>query len=317
VLRARAVEPTATELSRPFVIGATVMLAATASVALLARRAKIDAGQVVSIRTVAGAATVLGAFGVFALSRATWRQIGDRAALWAGCGALVVGVAAASRPELLGAVLGDWSPDERWLTAVAAAGLAVAALLFGAGLLPRLAPLPVGAASLTAGAMVAVAALATVFHAVPDVGSALSVSQLTSGEGAGGVLGGLVVTAVWLGLAVGYTVRGLGRRWLYTWAGLMLFALTLSALAAGAAGPTNAWAVGAVLLESTGVLLAMVGSHFELTRAYEDQAVQLIDSALEAETAQVRARVRAGAVRAQRHDLVNAIMAIDGAALIL
>lgn len=317
VVRARAADAAGTELGRPFVIGATVILAATASVALLARRAHIDADQVVSIRTVAGAATVLGALGVFALSRATWRQIGDGAALWAGCGALVVGVAAASRPELAGAVLGAWSPDDRWLTAVAAAGLAVAPLLFGAGLVPRLAPLPVSAASLTAAAMVAVAALAAVFRAVPGLGSALSVSQLTSGDGAGGVLGGTVVTAIWLGLAVGYTVRGLGQRWLYTWAGLMLFALTLSGLTAGAAGPTNAWSVGAVLLESTGVLLAMVGSQFELTRAYEDQAVQLIDSTLEAETAEVRARVRAGAVRAQRHDLVNAIMAIDGAALIL
>jgi signal transduction histidine kinase len=159
--------------------------------------------------------------------------------------------------------------------------------------------------------------MALVFHAAPDLGTALSVSQLTRGEGLGGVFGGIAITGIWLGLAVGYTVRGLGRRWLYTWAGLMLFALTLSALAAGSAGPTNAWAVGAVLMESIGVLLAMVGSHFELTRAYENQALELIDSALAAETAEVRARARAGAVRAQRHDLVNAIMAIDGAALIL
>jgi signal transduction histidine kinase len=317
VLRASPAESTGTDLSRPFVVGATVILLATASVAVLARRAEIDAGQVVTIRTVAGTGTVLGALGVFALSRATWRQIGDRAALWAGCGALVVGVAAASRTELIGALLGEWSPDGRWLAAVAAAGLAVAPVIFAAGLMPGLGRVPVSAASLTSGAMVAVGALAVVFRVAPSVGTALSVSQLTRGEGLGGVFGGIVVTGIWLALAVGYTVRGLGRRWLYTWAGLMLFALTLSALAAGAAGPTNAWAVGAVLIESIGVLLAMVGSHFELTRAYENQALELIDSALEAETAEVRARVRAGAVRAQRHDLVNAIMAIDGAAVIL
>ena len=317
VLRASAAASTGTELSRPFVVGATLVLLTTASVVVLARSAEIDPGQVVTIRTVAGTGTVLSAFGVFVLSRATWRQIGDRAALWAGCGALVIGVAAASRSELIGALLGEWSPDERWLTAAAAAGLAVAPLLFGAGLVPYLRRLAVGAASLTACALAAVAVLATVFRAVPDLGRALSVSQLTGGEGLGGVFGGIVVAGIWLGLAVGYTVRGLGRRWLYTWAGLMLFALTLSALAAGAAGPTNTWAVGAVLLESTGVLLAMVGSHFELTRAYEEQALELIDSALEAETAEARARVRAGAVSAQRHDLVNAIMAIDGAAVIL
>jgi signal transduction histidine kinase len=315
--RAGAAESTGTDLSRPFVVGATIILLATAAVALLARRAEIDAGQVVTIRTVAGTGTVLSAFGVFILSRATWRQIGDRAALWAGCGALVVGVAAASRPELAGAVLGEWSPDDRWLTAVSAAGLTVAPLLFGAGLVSRMSRLPVRAASLASGALAVLAALAVLFRAAPDLGTVLSVSQLTSGEGSGGVLGGIVISGIWLGLAVGYTVRGLGRRWLYTWAGLMLFALTLSALAAGGAEPTNAWAVGAVVLESTGLLLSMVGSHFELIRAYENQAIELSDSALEAETAEVRARVRAGAVRAQRHDLVNAIMAIDGAAVIL
>ena len=317
VLRARVAPTTGTDDGRPFVVGATLILLATASVAVLARRAEIDAGQVVAIRTIAGTGTVLSAFGVFALSRATWRQIGDRAALWAGCGALVIGVAAASRAELIGALLGEWSPDQRWLTAVSAAGLTVAPLLFAAGLVSRHGRLPVSAASLTAGAMAALAVIAILFRAAPDLGTALSVSQLTRGEGLGGVFGGIVVAGIWLGLAVGYTVRGLGRRWLYTWAGLMLFALTLSALTAGAAGPTNSWAVGAVLLESVGVLLAMVGSHFELTRAYENQALELIDSALEAETAEVRARVRDGAVRAQRHDLVNAIMAIDGAALIL
>ena len=272
-LRVSPVESTGTDLSRPFVLGATVILLATASVAVLARSAEIDAGQVATIRTVAGTGTVLGALGVFALSRATWRQIGDQAALWAGCGALVVGVAAASRTELIGAVLGRWSPDGRWLAAVAAAGLAVAPLIFGAGLMSGLGRLRVSAASLTSGAMAAVAALAVVFRVAPSLGTALSVSQLTRGEGLGGVVGGGVVTGIWLALAVGYTVRGLGRRWLYTWAGLMLFALTLSALAAGAAGPTNAWAVGAVLIESIGVLLARVGSHFELTRAYENQAL--------------------------------------------
>ncbi|HET7722401.1 MAG TPA: HAMP domain-containing sensor histidine kinase [Acidimicrobiales bacterium] len=317
MLRASPAESTGTDMSRPFVMGATVILLAAAAVAVLARRAEIDADQVVTIRTVAGTGTVLSASGVFVLSRATWRQIGDRAALWAGCGALVIGVAAASRSELAGALLGEWRPDERWLTAVSAAGLTVAPLLFGAGLVSRLGRLPVSAASLTGGALAVVAALAALFRAAPELGTALSVSQLTRGEGLGGVFGGVVVLGIWLGLAVGYTVRGLGRRWLYTWAGLMLFALTLAALAAGAAGPTNSWAVGAVLIESIGVMLAMVGSHFELTRAYENQAIQLIDSALEAETAEVRARVRAGAVRAQRHDLVNAIMAIDGAAVIL
>ena len=316
--RATEADPSpTTDLSRPFLAGATLILAATAVVTMFARTSTVDPSHAEDIRTVAGTSTALCAFAVFALSRATWRQIGDRAALWAGCGALVIGVAAASRPELLGALFGDRAPDDRWLAAVAAAGLTVAPLLFGAGLVPRLEKLRVGAASLTAAAMLAVGALSIVFHALPRLGTSLSVFQLTAGDGAGSVAAGTLVVGFWLALAVGYTVRGLRRRWLYTWAGLMLFALTLSGLSAGGGRTGNAWAVGAALLEALGVVLALVGSHLELTRAYEDQTLKLWDSTLEAETAEVRERVRVGAYRARRHDLVNAIMAIDGAAMIL
>ena len=318
VLREQPAEPLpGGDASRPLVVGASVVLVAAALAAMLARTAELDPGQAAGLRTVAATTTALSAVGVFVLSRATWRQVGDRAALWAGCGALVIGIAAACRPELTGPLLGGGGPDDEWLSSIGAAALAVAPLLFAAGLIPRLRRLPVSAASLAAGAMLAVAALTLVGHAVPSLRTAVSVSQLTGGGGVGSLAGGIVVIALWLALAVGYTTRGLSRRWLYTWPGLMLFAVTLSELGAGAAAPTNAWAVGAVLLEAVGVLLAMVGSHFELIRVYEDQSLQLIDSALEAETAEVRERARAGALSARRHDLVNAIMAIDGAAMIL
>jgi signal transduction histidine kinase len=312
-----ATPPDGVDASRPLVVGASGVLVGAALAVMLARSPEIDHAQAAGIRTAAATITALGATGVFVLSRAIWRQVGDRAALWAGCGALVIGMAAACRPELAGVVLGAAGPDDEWLTSVGAAGLVVAPLLFGAGLVPRLRRLPVSAASLTAGAMAAVAALALVVHAFPRLETAASVSQLTGGDGVGDLAGGTVVMGVWLALAVAYTARGLNRQWLYTWPGLMLFAVTLSGIGAGAAGPANAWAVGGVLLEALGVLLAVVGSQVELVRAYEDQSLQLLDSALEAETAEVRERVRASALSARRHDLVNAIMAIDGAAMIL
>jgi signal transduction histidine kinase len=309
--------PSSDDQRRPLVVGASVILVTAALAALLARTSEIGASQATGLRTVAATTTSLGAIGVFALSRATWRQVGDRAALWAGCGALLVGVAAACRPELAGVVLGDRGPDDAWLASMEVAALAVAPLLFGAGLLPRLRRLPAGAASLTAGVIGAVAVLAVLVHAAPRLGSALSITQLTGGDGTGSLAGGIVVMAVWLALAVAYTVRGLRRRWIYTWPGLMLFAVALSGLGAGAADPTNTWAVGGVLLEAVGVVIAMVGSLVELTRAYEDQSLLLIDSTLEAETAEARERAHAGALSARRHDLANAIIAIDGAAGIL
>lgn len=306
-----------TDLRRPFLVGATVVLVVAAIVSVVAAGAVVDEARAEEIRRVLGTTTVLGALGVFGLSRATWRQLGDQAAVWAGCGALMLGVAAASRPELLGILLGDHVPDDPWLAAVAVAAPAVAALLFAAGLVPRLRWLQIGPTALTAAALTAVAALALSIRAAPGIGTALSVSQLTGADGMGAVAAGAAVTGAWLALAVGYTVRGIRRRWLYTWAGLLLFAVTLSGLAAGAAGPANAWGVGAAAMEAAGVLVALVGSHFELTRAYEDQTLQLSDSALDAETAEVRERVRAATLRVRRHDLVNAVCAVDGAAMIL
>ncbi|HEX2064520.1 MAG TPA: HAMP domain-containing sensor histidine kinase, partial [Acidimicrobiales bacterium] len=146
---------------------------------------------------------------------------------------------------------------------------------------------------------------------------ALTVVQLTEGDSPGGVAAGVVVTGAWLALATAYSLRGFRRRWLYGWAGLMLFALTLSGLAAGAADGRNGWALGAAVLEALGALLALVGCYLDLTRAYEDQTLQLSDSEIEAEAAEARERVRVAAQRTQRHDLINAITAIDGAAVIL
>ena len=305
------------DLSRPFLLGAVVVVAAAALAGVLAVGTGVSSGQADDVRRVLGTTTALSGFAVFALCRATWRQIGDRAGLWAGAAALLVGVAAAARPELAGALLGDHSPGAHALGAVSTAAMAVAPVLLGAGLVPGLGRFRISAAGLVAGALAAVGLLSLVLAAADSVARSLTVAQLTSGEGAPRAMGGVLVAAAWLALAIGYTVRGLRRRWLHTWVGPMLFALTLSGLGAGAAGGDNGWAVGAAVLEAVGMVWAVVGCHLELTRAYEDQTLQLFDSTLEAETAEVRERVQAANLRARRHDLINAITAIDGAAVIL
>ena len=304
-------------MSRPLVAGATLVLAGAVAVTLLSAVNGVDPEQAGDIRRVLSTATALCGVAVFALCRATWRQIGDRAALWAGTAALVVAVAAAGRPDLAGALLGDRGPDDDLLTALSTAATAVAPLLFAAGLVPAALRLRIRPAGLVTGALVLVTALTVVLSVNPGLGPALTVTQLTEGDGAGPVVGGLLVVGVWLALAIGYMVRGLRRRWLYTWGGPLLFALTLAGVAEGAAGAGNGWAVGAAVLEALGMVWAVIGCHFELSRTYEDQSLQLFDSALEAATAEIRERVRAADVRARRHDLINALTAIDGAAMIL
>lgn len=313
---ARRVPSTDGDVSRLFLLGASLIVVAGIGV-VVAGGSRVEPGQAGDIRRVLDTTTALAAVAVAILCRATWRQIGDRAALWAGAAALMVGVASGTRPELVGALLG-WGPtSHRMLTAVSEAATALAPVLFAAGLVPGMRRPSLGPAAMLLLAAAVLAALTLVVRAAPDVGPALAVSQATGGGGAGSVVGGLVVSGAWLALAVGYTVRGLRRRWLYTWAGLLLFALTLAGLAAGAARGGDGWAVGAGAIEALGVLIAVVGCHLELTRAYEDQSLQLFDSTLEVETSEVRERIRDASLRARRHDLVNAVTAVDGAAMIL
>lgn len=302
------------ELSRRFLVGGVILLSVGAVVATLARRAVVDDGRTDDVRLVLAATSVLCGFAVFALSRATWRQLGDRAALWAGAGALAFGLGALGR---VAEVFGEGAPGHDWLPEVAAAGAAMTPVLFAAGLVPALLRARVGPAASVVVAVAGVGLTAALMRAVPGLESALTVAPLTEADSPAGVAGGALVAGAWLALATGYTLRGFRRRWLYGWAGLMLFALTLSGLAAGAAVGRDGWALGAAVLEALGALLAVAGCYLDLTRAYEDQTLQLSDSEIEAGAAETRERVRAAAQRSQRHDLINAITAIDGAAVIL
>ena len=305
------------ELGRRFLAGTGVVLVAASLVFGLAGQFDVDDAHARDIRAVLAAVSALCGLAVFALCRATWRQLGDRAALWAGTAALAFAIGAASRPELVDAVLGDRAPAEDWLAALAAAGAAMTPILFAAGLVPWLLRRPRSEYGIVTVAVGSTAVLTVLMWATPGLQTALTVAQLTRAESAGAVAGGLLVGASWLALATGYSLRGLRRHKLYAWGGLMLFALTVSGLAEGAATEGSAWPVGGAVLEVLGALMAVVGCYLDLTRAYEDQTLQLSDSEIEAETAEARERVREAVMRTQRHDLINAITAIDGAASIL
>ena len=306
-----------TELSRRFLAGAGFVIVAAALVFGLSGQVDVQDGRAADIRAVLAVASALCGLAVFALCRAIWRQIGDPAALWAGAAALAFAAGAATRPELVAAVLGPRPDGREWFDAVSAAGAALTPVLFAGGLVPWLLRRPLSDVAIAGAALGGVALVALLMRAERALQPALTVAQLTRAESGGAVAGGVLVAASWLALATGYTLRSLRRRWLHGWGGLMLFALTTSGLAVGAATEGTGWLVGGALLESSGALLALVGCYRDLTRAYEDQTLELSDSEIEAETAGARERVRAAVLRTQRHDLINAITAIDGAASIL
>jgi hypothetical protein len=117
--------PSGAGVSAPLVAGAVLVLAGAGAVALLLSGRTVDGGQADDIRRVLDTVTALCGVAVYVLCRATWRQIGDRAAVWAGAGSLFVAVAAATRPDLVGAVLGRHGPADTVLVAVSTAATAV------------------------------------------------------------------------------------------------------------------------------------------------------------------------------------------------
>jgi len=311
--------PLRNDLSRLFLLGATsIVIAATVVAAAGAGGARLAPDHTLQLRRSLAVATAIGGVGVFALCLARWRQVGERAALWAGTATLVLGLAVAARPELATALSGGHGPDVRFLTALSDAGFVLGPLLFAAGLVSAFDRRPVSPVFLVGSALALAAALAWVFRAVPSLGPALDLSRLSSGRGAATTSVGALSVAGWIALAAGYAMRGLRRHWLYTWGALTLFAMTLAGLASALGdGATDAWAVGGPALETLGVTLALVACSAELARAYQAQTYRLFDSELDAEAAAVRERLRVASVRSEHHALANAITAIEGAAMIL
>jgi signal transduction histidine kinase len=298
------------DLSRTFLVGASLVLAAAAALPVLAAGAeRLSASRARDVQNVMETTSTLSAVAVFALCRARWRLVDERAALWAGAASLLVGVAVAARRSALGA-------GDPVLTAVGQAAMLVALGLFAAGLTASFETRQIPPLMVVGASFAALAVLTAVFRASPDLGDALTVSPITSSASGLTTLRDVVLAAIWVGLAVAYTVRGLRRRWLYTWGGLMLFALALAQLA-GAGEGRDAWTVAGSALLAVGLLVAVGGCSVELAEAYDEQRLRLFDSELDAETAEVRQRLRDASLRRRRHDVINAITTIEGAALVL
>ena len=308
-------QPGRSDLSRTFLVGASFVLAGAAALpAIAAAVDRFSVSRAGDIEDFLETAAVLSAVAVFALCRARWTLVDERAALWAGAASLFVGVAAAAGHGVLGAFFPGVGDET--LVAIAQAAMLVALGLFAVGLTRWGEARYVRPLTVVASSFAATVVLSLLFRVGPALGDAFTVSQLTSTSGAAAKLREITVAAVWVGLAVAYTIRGLERRWLYTWGGLMLFALALSQLAGGGRG-SDSWAVAGSALLAIGLLVAVGGCSVELAEAYDQQRLRLLDSELDAETAEVRQRLRDASLRRRRHDVINAISTIEGAAMLL
>jgi signal transduction histidine kinase len=133
--------------------------------------------------------------------------------------------------------------------------------------------------------------------------------------------GRVVLSALWSLLALALAVRGLRRgrgRALLAWTGLMLFALALAELMAIAAkGPADVWLLGSIVVQTLAMAFVLTGLADELQRTWLDQQARLFDTQIAMETEAAKGRLGDDVSGRRRHDVGNALMAIQGAALTL
>jgi two-component system OmpR family sensor kinase len=124
---------------------------------------------------------------------------------------------------------------------------------------------------------------------------------------------------MWMLLAVGYSLRGIGRRRpLLAWSGLMMLGLAVADLGLVSADrPAHVWIVGSGSVRLVALLLAMFGGALELERAFVEQRARLLDIEISARTNETRWRLHQAHEQDRDHDLRSALVAIEGAALTL
>ncbi|MFP5316928.1 MAG: sensor histidine kinase [Acidimicrobiia bacterium] len=297
-----------------FAGGSALVLGAVAALAAFAAAGDpLGASHARHLRLVLDTATVVLALGVAVLGVARRQLAGEVPPLLAGAGAAVYGLVGVGLAGV-GPTLGVGG---RWVTAAGQAAVVTTLAALAAGLLAPAVDTRLRSGRVLAGAAALVAGLWVAFGAAPGAGQALTVAGVgAEGTATRGVA--WIVAVGWLCLAGALVVKGFRRPRVYAWCGVLAFALLLAELAgAAASAPGDRWAVAAAALRAIGFAVAAGGCALELGGAYADQRSRLFDSQLTLEAAAVSERLEKASRRAQRHDVRNAVVAIEGAAVTL
>jgi signal transduction histidine kinase len=121
--------------------------------------------------------------------------------------------------------------------------------------------------------------------------------------------------ALWAGLAVTSTVRGLRRHsWLWTWLGLMLFGFALAAVfEVFATTGDDFWVTGSLVLRVLALLFVLNGVSQELKRAYLDQRARFFETRVSVEANEARYRAEQAHREERAHETRTALLAIQSA----
>lgn len=305
----RTPPPPPPSLLMTFAVGGIVLLAVVLATAFLrSQDVDLPEDRLERILDMARATTMMSAAAAFTAALIRWQQSAELPVALIGTGALVFGGGVVGTAALLLPIIKADDLDDPLIAANRAAALLVVfVLLAGVLVMPpvdtRLTPLRVGA-----GAVVVVTVVTVVLARFPGVAEALSFGESRTSR--------MTLGGVWTVLALVLCYLGLRRgRGLLAWTGLMLFALALSELTSLAAdGPTDLWSLGSILIETLAMVFVIVGLAGELQRSYLDTRARLFDTQIAMQTVEARALLGGESSGRRRHDLGNAMMALQGAA---
>lgn len=249
-----------------------------------------------------------------ALCFVRWRLVGDAAALWFGGAALllsgaVLGANAATMFAGGDSVAADalgWLPPALRLAAAGLLALAARTAQVDAGLGPRRV-LATGVAATLTGVVLLVVAPGLA-RAVASLGDTLPAVEATA-------TGSVVLTGIWLTLAIAHAHRGRrDRHWLHLWFGLALLSLGLAETLWLLPGtPASAWPAGPGLLAAYALLCMLAGATGEFVRAFSEQRGRLLETVTSELTAEARVRAEQLLAQERAHEARNALTAIEGA----
>jgi hypothetical protein len=299
-------------------VGGLILLGVVLATALFhARGVSLPADRAQRVLDLARTTTMMSAAAAFTVCLIRWNQSAENPVALIGTAVLVFGAVVVGAAAVLLPIIEANKLDSSLLSATRAAGLlAMLVLLVGALTLPpvdtRLSPLRVAV-----GALAAVAVLTVVLDRLPGVADVLAFGH----RGVSGVTepssgNRFALSAVWALLALILCARGLRRgRGLLAWTGLMLFALALAELSALAAdSPTDVWLLGSILIQTLAMAFVLVGLAEELQRSYLDQRARLFDTQIAMQTFEARGRLGDEGSGRRRHDVGNALMALQASA---
>lgn len=305
-------------LDQTYALASALLLAVTAGLGIAASRHHIFAPQQAEGLTSLFRALAAAFAGVgFVLCLLRWRVAGDAAMVWVGAALLVFGVVVMGGAELVFPLLGPTARLRAVIPGTYVAGVLGLLVLLGRGWVApevdaRLRPRWVMLGALAASGALAVA----LDHFAPLV------SHLVRR----GVISGNVsrpVASLWLTVplvVIGtlYVISGVRGRPVLAWTGTTVLVLALAQLATAAATvPNELWGPAGEALRAAGLLLLVCGLTIEIDRAYRQQGGRLLEVEVARRAAETRTRALRASMSRRRHDVGNALMAIEGAATTL